>query len=135
MNRFRKQGRDGEYNFWQPATDLMTGLVFILMLLVALLGLYLLYTPSLFDAMEPSTEALAEEQGDVPETGGYGELEGDGADEEEGDGYGDGEDNEEGDDDGKRRLWPGRRRREISGSRRADRWGDKADREGGECEI
>lgn len=100
MNRFRKQGRDGEYNFWQPATDLMTGLVFILMLLVALLGLYLLYTPSLFDAMEPSTEALAEEQGDIPETGGYGELEGDGADEEEGDGYGDGEDNEEGDDDG-----------------------------------
>ncbi len=100
MNRFRKPGRDGEYNFWQPATDLMTGLVFILMLLVALLGLYLLYTPSLFDAMEPSTEALAEEQGDIPETGGYGELEGDGADEEEGDGYGDGEDNEEGDDDG-----------------------------------
>jgi len=79
----------------------MTGLVFILMLLVALLGLYLLYTPSLFDAMEPSTEALAEEeQGDILETGGVGELEGDGVDEEEGDDDGEGEDNEEGDDDG-----------------------------------
>ena len=129
MNRFRKQGRDGEYNFWQPATDLMTGLVFILMLLVALLGLYLLYTPSLFDAMEPSTEALAEEQGDIPETGGYGELEGDGADEEEGDGYGDGEDNEEGDDDGN-----GDGDGDDDGG---DGYGpgDKADREGGECEI
>lgn len=40
----KNQGED--FNFWQPATDLMTGLVFILMLLVTLLGLFLLYTPA-----------------------------------------------------------------------------------------
>lgn len=33
---------EGEFNFWQPATDMMTGLVFILMLIVALLCLYIL---------------------------------------------------------------------------------------------
>ena len=31
-----------EYNFWQPATDMMSGLVFVLVLIIALLGLYLL---------------------------------------------------------------------------------------------
>lgn len=38
----RGKGQDEEYNFWQPAADMMTALVFILILLVALLGLYLL---------------------------------------------------------------------------------------------
>lgn len=96
MSRFRKSKHDDEYNFWQPATDLMTGLVFILMLLVALLGLYLLYTPSLYDAMEPTTEALVdEEEGDTFESETY-----EWVDEEEGDGDGDGEYEEHDNSDG-----------------------------------
>ena len=42
MRKPRKKEPNGEYNFWQPATDMMTGLVFVLMLIVALLGLYIL---------------------------------------------------------------------------------------------
>lgn len=42
--RRRRKDQNGEYNYWQPATDMMTGLVFVLMLIVALLGLYLLVT-------------------------------------------------------------------------------------------
>lgn len=42
MKRTKKKREEGEYNFWQPATDMMTGLVFILMLIIMLLGLYLL---------------------------------------------------------------------------------------------
>lgn len=38
--RRRRKDQNGEYNYWQPATDMMTGLVFVLMLIVALLGLY-----------------------------------------------------------------------------------------------
>lgn len=40
----RKNSR-GELNFWQPSSDLMTGLVLILILIIILLLLYLLYTP------------------------------------------------------------------------------------------
>lgn len=42
MKRVKKKNEDGEYNFWQPATDMMTGLVFILMLIIMLMGLFLL---------------------------------------------------------------------------------------------
>ena len=62
---FRKPGDEGEYNFWQPATDMMTGLVFILMLLVALLGLYLLNTYSGYrEGDVPKQETEAEQQAD-----------------------------------------------------------------------
>ena len=49
--RRRRKDQNGEYNYWQPATDMMTGLVFVLMLIVALLGLYLLsdYTGYKYD--------------------------------------------------------------------------------------
>ena len=61
----RKPGDEGEYNFWQPATDMMTGLVFILMLLVALLGLYLLNTYSGYrEGDVPKQETEAEQQAD-----------------------------------------------------------------------
>lgn len=41
MKRHRQEPNE-EYNFWQPATDMMSGLVFVLVLIIALLGLYLL---------------------------------------------------------------------------------------------
>lgn len=41
MKRHRQKPNE-EYNFWQPATDMMSGLVFVLVLIIALLGLYLL---------------------------------------------------------------------------------------------
>ena len=52
--RRRRKDQNGEYNYWQPATDMMTGLVFVLMLIVALLGLYLLsdYTGYKYDETE-----------------------------------------------------------------------------------
>ena len=42
MRKPPKKEHNGDYNFWQPATDMMTGLVFVLMLIVAVLGLYIL---------------------------------------------------------------------------------------------
>ena len=49
--RPRKRRGDSRYNFWQPATDMMSGLVFVLILVIALLGLYILsdYTGYLED--------------------------------------------------------------------------------------
>ena len=38
--RKRRQDPDAEYNFWQPATDMMSALVYVLLLIIALLGLY-----------------------------------------------------------------------------------------------
>ena len=46
--RRRRKDQNGEYNYWQPATDMMTGLVFVLMLIVALLGLRARYFRVLF---------------------------------------------------------------------------------------
>ena len=40
--RKRRQDPDAEYNIWQPATDMMSALVYVLLLIIALLGLYLL---------------------------------------------------------------------------------------------
>lgn len=72
MKRFGKKRERGEYNFWQPATDMMTGLVFILLLLVALLGLFLVYTPE----QEAETAAETQETGRDDEEGdSYGEYE------------------------------------------------------------
>ena len=36
--RKRRQDPDAEYNFWQPATDMMSALVYVLLLIIALLG-------------------------------------------------------------------------------------------------
>lgn len=41
----RKKNNNGAFNYWQPATDLMTALVFVLLLVILLLGLYILYKP------------------------------------------------------------------------------------------
>ena len=53
--RKRRQDPDAEYNVWQPATDMMSALVYVLLLIIALLGLYLLndYT----DYEEPSSSS------------------------------------------------------------------------------
>lgn len=58
--RKRRQDPDAEYNFWQPATDMMSALVYVLLLIIALLGLYLLsdYT-GLEEPSSSSEEAVS----------------------------------------------------------------------------
>lgn len=43
--KFNKLKNNEELNMWQPTTDLMSALVYILMLVVLLLGLYLMHVP------------------------------------------------------------------------------------------
>lgn len=66
MKRSRKKREQGEYNFWQPATDMMTGLVFVLILIIMLLGLYLLdsYGKTEELNLNTSTEEADEDDGD-----------------------------------------------------------------------
>ena len=46
MSRKKKRlNQDDELNFWQPATDLFSALLLILMLVILLLGLYLVHIP------------------------------------------------------------------------------------------
>ena len=45
MKRNRKRGTDEEINFWQPASDMFSALLLILMLVILLLGLYLTSYP------------------------------------------------------------------------------------------
>lgn len=47
-----KKRNDEDINFWQPTSDLMSGLVYILMLVIVLLGLYLMQIPE-FDQPDP----------------------------------------------------------------------------------
>lgn len=47
-----KKRNDEDLNFWQPTSDLMSGLVYILMLVIVLLGLYLMQIPE-FDQPDP----------------------------------------------------------------------------------
>lgn len=85
--RKRRQDPDAEYNFWQPATDMMSALVFVLLLIIALLGLYLLndYT-GLEEPSSSSEEAASSGWHDDDYDGWhYG-----GADDDPGDGDGDG---------------------------------------------
>lgn len=69
MKKLKKKS-DDEYNFWQPATDMMTGLVFILMLIVALLGMYILTdftgyeNSSSYGAYSYSSSYIDDEPGD-----------------------------------------------------------------------
>ena len=61
----RRNEPENEYNFWQPATDMMSALVFVLVLIIALLGLYLLsdYT-GYEEATSSSEEASSSEVND-----------------------------------------------------------------------
>lgn len=84
--RKRRQDPDAEYNFWQPATDMMSVLVYVLLLIIALLGLYLLsdYT-GLEEPSSSSEEAASSGWHDD-----YDGWHGGGADDDPGDGDGDG---------------------------------------------
>lgn len=57
--RKRRQDPDAEYNFWQPATDMMSALVFVLVLVIALLGLYLLSDYTGYEEPSSSSEEAA----------------------------------------------------------------------------
>ena len=57
--RKRRQDPDAEYNFWQPATDMMSALVYVLLLIIALLGLYLLRDYTGLEAPSASSEEAA----------------------------------------------------------------------------
>lgn len=57
--RKRRQDPDAEYNFWQPATDMMSALVYVLLLIIALLGLYLLSNYTGLRAPSSSSEEAA----------------------------------------------------------------------------
>lgn len=92
--RRRRKDQNGEYNYWQPATDMMTGLVFVLMLIVALLGLYLLsdYTGYKYDETEGVEETTAQETRPDDDGWSWKEYKGNGDHENVGDGAGDGAD-------------------------------------------
>ncbi len=45
MKKNRKRSPDEELNFWQPASDMFSALLLILMLVILLLGLYLVHIP------------------------------------------------------------------------------------------
>lgn len=77
---------ESEYNFWQPATDMMSGLVFILILIIALLGLYILsdYTGD-EEVPSSSSEAVSSSQQDDDNNGSWYR------DDDHGDGDGDGD--------------------------------------------
>lgn len=57
--RKRRNEPESEYNFWQPATDMMSGLVFVLILIIALLGLYLLSDYTGYEEAPSSSEQAA----------------------------------------------------------------------------
>lgn len=82
--RKRRQDPDAEYNVWQPATDMMSALVYVLLLIIALLGLYLLNDYTDYEEPSSSSEEAAS-SGWYDDHGGwhYG-----GADDDPGDGDG-----------------------------------------------
>ena len=43
--KLKKKKNDEELNFWQPAADMFSALMLILMLVILLLGLYLVQIP------------------------------------------------------------------------------------------
>ena len=93
MNRKkRRQDPDGEYNFWQPATDMMSGLVFVLILIIALLGLYLLSDYTGYEEAPSSSEAASSSQEDTDDGhGSWYHDEDHGTGDGNGDGRGDGQ--------------------------------------------
>ena len=55
----RRNEPENEYNVWQPATDMMSALVFVLVLIIALLGLYLLSDYTGYEEATSSSEEAA----------------------------------------------------------------------------
>ena len=69
--RKRRQDPDAEYNFWQPATDMMSALVFVLVLVIALLGLYLLSDYTGYEEPSSSSEEAASSGWNNSDPGGW----------------------------------------------------------------
>lgn len=59
MMKKRRNEPENAYNFWQPATDMMSALVFVLILIIALLGLYLLSDYTGYEEATSSSEETA----------------------------------------------------------------------------
>lgn len=85
--RKRRQDPDAEYNFWQPATDMMSALVYVLLLIIALLGLYLLSNYTGLEEPSSSSEEAASSGWHDDDYDGWHDG---GADDDPGDGDGDG---------------------------------------------
>lgn len=85
--RKRRQDPDAEYNFWQPATDMMSALVYVLLLIIALLGLYLLSDYTGLEEPSSSSEEAASSGWHDDDYDGWHDG---GADDDPGDGNGDG---------------------------------------------
>ena len=64
----RRSEPENEYNFWQPATDMMSALVFVLVLIIALLGLYLLSDYTGYEEVTSSSEEAASSEVNDAET-------------------------------------------------------------------
>ena len=69
--RKRRNEPENEYNFWQPATDMMSGLVFVLILIIALLGLYLLSDYTGYEEAPSSSEEAASSHVDDDDHGSW----------------------------------------------------------------
>ena len=85
--RKRRQYPDAEYNFWQSATDMMSALVYVLLLIIALLGLYLLSNYTGLEEPSSSSEEAASSGWHDDDYDGWHDG---GADDDPGDGDGDG---------------------------------------------
>ena len=85
--RKRRQDPDAEYNFWQSATDMMSALVYVLLLIIALLGLYLLNDYTGLEEPSSSSEEAASSGWHDDDYDGWHDG---GADDDPGDGDGDG---------------------------------------------
>lgn len=88
--RKRRNEPENEYNFWQPATDMMSGLVFVLILIIALLGLYLLSDYTGYEEAPSSSEEAASSHVDDDDHGSWYHDDLHGTGDGNGDGSGDG---------------------------------------------
>lgn len=88
--RKRRNEPENEYNFWQPATDMMSGLVFVLILIIALLGLYLLSDYTGYEEAPSSSEEAASSRVDDDDHGSWYHDDLHGTGDGNGDGSGDG---------------------------------------------
>lgn len=58
-----KRRPSSSYNFWQPATDMMSGLVFVLILVIALLCLYILHDYTGYEEYPASSASSYDDDG------------------------------------------------------------------------